>query len=382
MSPHLAHEREQDDADIERYSKRPKVGGDVQEPSGDGTPTSSSAQTTEHILPPSHALLGIAKPVAEEGSPLKFLEADVGISEYIGRGEAKIEGIIKQRSALSLPSVARLHINRDARFTDFLVYEIDQDGKVLHLESLGKPESSKKGKEPKSTSPLNNSEDVVMSVLPDEGSTTAVLDKEKAEGFSTSNLASTEAKTPNSENKLSSKEDPWPEHFDVSLSAFLDGDKITELKRIYLEGPEPPRVSDNGWAGRVAGSKGEDVPDELVEIPDAQIGMDNRRGRGGKRGGRGAGRGGRADRREDARKVLSEVNLVPRSFIHDLTCMKQPIASKDTRTAFHKTIRDLFGGKLETETDASMTGPIQGSCIIIKWARWGSGRGGRGVGSS
>ena len=54
--------------------------------------------TAEHVLPPSHALLGIPLPVAKEGQPLNFLEANVGISEYIGRGDAKVEGIIKQRS--------------------------------------------------------------------------------------------------------------------------------------------------------------------------------------------------------------------------------------------------------------------------------------------
>lgn len=50
-----------------------------------------------HILPPSHALLGIPLPVAESGRPLNFLESDVGISEYVGKGVSKIEGIIKQR---------------------------------------------------------------------------------------------------------------------------------------------------------------------------------------------------------------------------------------------------------------------------------------------
>jgi tRNA pseudouridine13 synthase len=90
MSSHLVHEREQGDADIERYSKRCKVDNDVQESVGDVT-------STEHILPPSHALLGIPLP---DAFPLNLLEADVGISEYIGREEAKIEGVIKQRFAI------------------------------------------------------------------------------------------------------------------------------------------------------------------------------------------------------------------------------------------------------------------------------------------
>ena len=92
MSSLVIHEREQDDADIERYTKRSKVDTDTKEVQAADT------QQAEHILPPSHALLGIPLPLAKEGSALNILERDVGISEYIGRGEAKVEGIIKQRS--------------------------------------------------------------------------------------------------------------------------------------------------------------------------------------------------------------------------------------------------------------------------------------------
>jgi len=56
----------------------------------------------------------------------------------------------------------------------------------------------------------------------------------------------------------------------------------------------------------------------------------------------------------------------------------QPISSKEIRTAFHKVIRELFGGKLETETDAT-TAKEEGCRIIVKWSHPGSGRrGGRG----
>jgi hypothetical protein len=56
------------------------------------------------------------------------------------------------------------------------------------------------------------------------------------------------------------------------------------------------------------------------------------------------------------------------------------MTSKDTRTAFHKVIRELFGGKLETETDSST--PEAGARITVKWAHQGQrnrgqGRGGR-----
>ena len=100
MSSVVIHEREQDDADVERYTKRSKIDTDIKTDQTIATQNGHS-EPAEHILPPSHALLGIPLPVVKEGSALNFLEKDVGISEYIGRGEAKVEGIIKQRLVCS-----------------------------------------------------------------------------------------------------------------------------------------------------------------------------------------------------------------------------------------------------------------------------------------
>lgn len=196
------------------------------------------------------------------------------------------------------------------------MYEVDQDGKVLHLKSLGKPGLPKEDKDPDKTSPLSTPGHVVKS---------APLDSENAEDLPATNSSSAKGETfPTSESKTQPKGNSWLEHFDTTLSAFLDGDKRAELKRIYLEGPEPPRVSDNGWAGRVASSKSEDAPSAAVEVPNTQIRRDDRRGRGGKRGGRGAGRSGHTDKREDARKVLSEVSHILRVFTFDLTHENSP----------------------------------------------------------
>jgi len=86
----VIHEREQDDGDVERYTKRAKV--------DDGVLSIVSTESTlPQVLPPSHSLLGLPLPLIKGGQPLNFHEPDVGISEYIGRGDAKIEGIIKQR---------------------------------------------------------------------------------------------------------------------------------------------------------------------------------------------------------------------------------------------------------------------------------------------
>ena len=219
-------------------------------------------------------------------------------------------------------SATSFYFNLTVRFTDFLVYEVDQDGKVLHLKSLGKPESRKAEKEPEKNSPLSNSKHVVKSALPADACIPS-LDKEKAEDSPATNSVSAIGDTlPDSELKAQSNANSWSEHFDKLLSTFLDGDKRAELKRIYLEGPEPPRVSDNGWSGRVANSNSEGDPSEAVETPETHITRDNRRNRGGKHRGRGAGRGGRTDKREDTRKVLSEVSRILGVFTPHLTHMK------------------------------------------------------------
>ena len=103
----VIHEREQDDADLERYTKRSKTDFETKEEQA-ATIHNGHNEQVEHILPPSHALLGIPLPVAKEA--LNILEKDVGISEYIGRGEAKVEGIIKQRLEFS-PQPEKKSIN-------------------------------------------------------------------------------------------------------------------------------------------------------------------------------------------------------------------------------------------------------------------------------
>ncbi|KAF9476508.1 pseudouridine synthase [Pholiota conissans] len=333
MSSLVIREREQDDADIERYSKRPKIDDEF---------APSAVDFASHILPPSHSLLGIPLPTAKEGQPLNFLEADVGISEYIGRGEAKVEGIIKQR------------------FTDFLVFEVDQDSKVIHMKSLGKPDSPAKEKRDVSLA-LTTSTAVENPALVDAGETELYsVIKESAASESTSVTENTNSLPEPLGLNTSTKEEHWSEHFDATLAAFLDQDKVSELKKIFLEGPEPPRVSDAGWGTRVASTSTleESIPLEDAKKSEDKGGRDNGRGRGGKRGGRGGRGGGRGGGREDTRNVISS-----------------PITSKDTRTAFHKAIRELFGGKLDTETGASGP-PEEGSRILIKWAKRGGGRGG------
>lgn len=107
--------------------------------------------------------------------------------------------------------------------------------------------------------------------------------------------------------------EPWPETFDTTLEPFLSEDAIAQLKKIFLEGPEPPRVTDSGWGARPAtnpdSAEGSTASAPPQEEPPAEKQSRGRRGRErGTRGGRGGGRGGRAGgAREDTRKVLSNV---------------------------------------------------------------------------
>jgi hypothetical protein len=87
--------REPDDSQDARSPKRTKIDQSL-------TDSISPAEDAElgDILPPSHVLLGIARPtLTADGSIHRIVEADVGISEYISHDVSKISGIIKQRCA-------------------------------------------------------------------------------------------------------------------------------------------------------------------------------------------------------------------------------------------------------------------------------------------
>ncbi|KAF8621631.1 hypothetical protein AX15_007649 [Amanita polypyramis BW_CC] len=259
MSSILVHDREPSD-ELEPIPKRLKL--------------DSHSPQIESVLPPSHVLLGVPLPVAPPGQSLNFTEGDVGISEYVGKSIPKIEAIIKQR------------------FTDFLVYEVDLDGNVVHLKDVGKPKSS----------------------------------GDAAEGDMSTRAEDFDA-VENLDEVAPDSQEPWPEHFNTILSTFFSLEKVLSIKQMYLEGPNA-------------------TPAESSKTP----AKPHRRNRG-------------SDNVQgDNRKVISD-----------------PISSKETRTALHQAIRRLFKGKLESETDSSSSAMSGGSCIIIRWARRGNERGGRGT---
>ncbi|KAI9512222.1 tRNA pseudouridine synthase D [Russula earlei] len=316
-------------------SKRFKTDDTTEEPNYDQRPPDSACPAiNDTILPPSHSLLETAPPLQDEtGAIVRLMESDVGISEYIAKDVPKISGIIKQR------------------FTDFLVHEVDQDSNVVHIKSLGMPEppgkKTREVREPASTdvpsaevSAIQDSSEVVLGT------------EAPSETLNKAGDASPEQASPTV---------PWPDLFTSRLTPFLSTEKIEEVKKMFLEGPEPPLVSDTGWSGRLAAKADESGISTSMEIERSVETRNEVEGKKGsnKRGRDRNGRGGRGGKpvREDHRKVISE-----------------PIISKETRTSFHQTVRELFEGKFDSETDMgeSVTAG-DGLRIVIHWARRGSG---------
>jgi tRNA pseudouridine13 synthase len=185
------------------------------------------------------------------------------------------------------------------------VNEVDLDGQVIHVKSLAMPKSSNGSDEREAEDNLSTS------------SRPGPMEGIEADAPVATNEATDHgAAVPAINGKA--KDDPptWSNGFDTALESFLSKDTIEALKTMFLEGREPPRVCDDGWAGRqVNVAEGEGAASSAVvdtpsdpSTPDknGRKGQQERGGRGG-RGGRGA-RGGRTrGGREDNRKVYSQV---------------------------------------------------------------------------
>ncbi|CDO71290.1 hypothetical protein BN946_scf184908.g47 [Trametes cinnabarina] len=256
---------------------------------------SASSQEPESMLPPSHALLNAPPPVyGPDGSMQRIMETDVGISEYIGHDVPRIEGIIKQR------------------FTDFLVFEVDLDGQVIHLKSLGMPEASKKGANSAAaaaagdTTPASSAEQAAGTL---EGFESSIAEPgTQHEGTNAESSAEAAPEPEQIEQKPESdtpaEAEPWPQRFTEALKPYLSEDVIARVKELYMEGPEPPFVSDSGWAGRQAkqipgANQSETNTETDTSAPPSEEGSRiaikwSKRGGGATRG-RGGGRGGRSE---------------------------------------------------------------------------------------
>ena len=151
---------------------------------------------------------------------------------------------------------------------------------MIHLKSLEPPEPS-------------STPDTVTDVPQPEGTTPASSSDRTPVPEVTEN-----ASAPMQEDRL------WSEDFTAVLGKFLSPLVMDKLKQMYEEGPEPPFVSDSGWGGRQVKQEESEIPDG----PPAETTSKRGRGRGrGGRGGRGRDRNAHAGRREDGRRVITDV---------------------------------------------------------------------------
>ena len=112
-------ERDHDDLEPDRSAKRTKVDDTTAAEVNDTTLVVDDSRDvvrdseSQSLLPPSHSLLGIPQPTSD-GSTLRILERDVGISEYVGRDVPSFSGIIKQRygSASRVLSKNQIHFSK------------------------------------------------------------------------------------------------------------------------------------------------------------------------------------------------------------------------------------------------------------------------------
>ncbi|KAF8517809.1 pseudouridine synthase [Gautieria morchelliformis] len=338
MSNTGVRERETNDAEKERLTKRVKMEHSSTESVHEASPdvemsklaAPESKSHEDDLLPPSRSLLPCRSKTS--GDYFRVSEPDVGISVYIANDIPKIQGIIKQR------------------FTDFLVYEVDLQGQVVRLKSIDEPEAPTKNAETGSQDQMPGTSVAATELSKDDAFDTVPPTKEapKVEGNTPSDTPTADA-------------EPWPTKFTNELTPLLSQAAIEKLKEMFLQGPEPPFVSDSGWGDRQSqAGNGPAEQDATVESAASKEqesnqtrGKNRMRGRKGKeRNGRGRGGKGVRGGREDNRKVLSD-----------------PISSKQERTALHEIIRTLFRGKLETETDPSDAGSEAGQRIVIKWSK-------------
>jgi tRNA pseudouridine13 synthase len=201
------------------------------------------------------------------------------------------------------------------RFTDFLVFEVDLDGKTVHIKSLAMPASQ--------AEKANPDQQTMMDAVDEDVSDTIKISHALPDG-STSVEGSTVAVQEEIHSERVGKDDegPWPERFNASLKPFLSEDAILKLRGMFLEGPQLPtavaQVSE-GPQPETAEVISMDTDETITLVSQETPGLrqktvSHKAGRGGRvgRGERDNNRGGRhKERREDTRRVLSEVRLVP-----------------------------------------------------------------------
>ena len=181
--------------------------------------------------------------------------------------------------------------------------------------------------------------------------------------------------------------EPWPERFTSNLQPFLSEAVIAMVRELYLEGPEPPFISDGGWSGRKAKvpnpetGEGESTVQPPAEVSEPAREETSRRGRDrGSRGGRG-GRGGRAGRlgeREDHRRVVSDVCNISRgdgntiiltdrfSLSHPRRLVQACIRQSDSCSAASWILRPILLRQRQTKVLASSSSGQNAAGVIVE----------------
>ncbi|KAF8314759.1 pseudouridine synthase [Clavulina sp. PMI_390] len=367
--------REEDDLPA---AKKQKLSSPIVAQSPPASTSESALENTtskyiiEDLLPPSRTLFITEVNEKPADQPWLTFEADVGITQYVSSGVPPIQGIIKQR------------------FTDFLVYEVDREWNVVHLNEIGKPANTVPKPEPTTETPTATiappkadavKEDAAEAVEGGEHISDPVTDAATGQDP----LLTDDMGPPSGAGQLPTPDplalpealDPpddgaWLGKFTTRLSPYLSMATIEELKLMFLQGPAPPpsRKLDSGWP-KVTTTTDADASEPMaVDADDSKPasadpaspeGIENAEGSGTKaeRGGKGArGRGNRGGRGKGG---------VPRTAdkAQDRKVVTDAIAEKATRTTLHQAIRELFGGQLESEVVKGTEG--DNTRIAIRW---------------
>jgi tRNA pseudouridine13 synthase len=177
------------------------------------------------------------------------------------------------------------------RFTDFLVFEVDLDGKSIHLKSIGKPAS------------LGN----------DDGTVPVGLEQEGAMDILPDSTPGKDASAPPNDDHSSQKPNVlvWQDYFAADLAPFLNPECIQQLKDLYLQGRNPPRVSDSGWAGCKARSSDDQkgVAQSAEQTTTLEVEQSHKQWGGSNK----------TAERADDRKVVSEVLVFESLILRTLT---------------------------------------------------------------
>lgn len=164
---------------------------------------------------------------------------------------------------------------------------------------------------------------------------------------------------------LSTEDRGWSDHMDERLATFFTSDGLAALKALYLEGPQPPLVSDNGWAGRRAQIHAADKEPTPVEIAGGIHGAieNSSSSRGSRRGG-GRDRGGRGREKRgsvvDNRKVTSNVCLkASLCYIHSSILIDLLVSSLLAPRSLEHSFTRRLGSSLVESWIVKLTRPIQ-----------------------